>query len=240
MEIVKFTKYPKIDTLSEIFQSLDIKFSLLNKDNEQVSMEGRCRDFLIDCLTSKILEHKISIYGMKYDFNENPYDEDNIRMSLHFPDLKNKKIFLEQIHFLNKLEKENGIETTKVFATKYKKYIILIGDKIYLSDSWKISFFGLMIKLLSYPNYGTEGYQLKSPEDEYYRVVAPHIETLFSLLHNEEYLFINEIITKFQEEVTDLKVHIGYKKGHVDYGVHNNAGVINFVKSLCSLSKVQE
>lgn len=56
---MKTIKLLVIGGLNEIFQSLDIKFSFVNNDLQQVSSPCKCRDFLADVIYSYKRKNKL-------------------------------------------------------------------------------------------------------------------------------------------------------------------------------------
>src|SRR5674476_568253 len=94
----------KVNSLCEIFQSIDVKFAFVNKKGTEVSCPAKCRDFLGDCLWSKATGKVVSIYSFLYSFKKKPYDIDTLRLSLHFPNDETKELFIKNINNLNAIE----------------------------------------------------------------------------------------------------------------------------------------
>ncbi|MEO6066359.1 MAG: hypothetical protein ABIQ41_00090, partial [Gemmatimonadales bacterium] len=80
--------------LAEIFQTINLKFAFVNEKYEQVTVPCICRDFLGDCIWSEKTKQPVSIYGFKYNYTDNPYDLENLRLSLTFPDEESRINFI--------------------------------------------------------------------------------------------------------------------------------------------------
>ncbi len=147
MEVCKF--------LSEINQSMDIKFSFVHKidDNnyEQIMTEVKCRDFLGDLMYSKTYSKPVDTYGFQYDYSKNPYDEDKLRMSLKFPNEETKNNFLtNSINLIRDIEKKANVEPSVFYHIKDSNYLIIESDKHWQSEVWKLSLFTYYLKIASY------------------------------------------------------------------------------------------
>ena len=174
MKIKKF----KVNPLSEIFQSLDVKFAFVNKKGDEASCPAKCRDFLGDCLWSRATGKDVSIYKFKYSFKETPYDVDTLRLSLHFPDDKTKELFIKNIIKLRLIEESIGIKDTKIFATQYKNILVIEADKVWQSAIWKLSLYTFICKVCCYNHEENIG----QPESRYYSEYLKNKELLFSKL----------------------------------------------------------
>lgn len=163
----------KANYLSEIFQSLDIKFSYVNKKMEQVSAPAKCRDFLGDCIFSRKIKKQIYIYGFKYNFMETPFDD--CRFSLTFPDEQSYNNFIANIGWLHEKEKQAGVKLSKIFLTDEKSTLIIEGSNHWISAIWKLSLYTFYLKVISYK---TVNYVLY-PENEYIEKLTPEIENKF-------------------------------------------------------------
>lgn len=152
MDKIEFTPWEGAANLAEIFQCMDIKFSLLDKDNVELLPKIKCRDYLGDCVWSKLTGHEMSIYGVSYNFSETPYEENNLKMTLRFPTPESQTNFVNNISYLHKKEEKAGTEKTKVYETQEKDTLIVEADKVWLIDQWRISLYSFYLKLLAYAN----------------------------------------------------------------------------------------
>lgn len=181
MKKVKLTKI-KISSLSEIFQSLDIKFSWVNKNFEQVSTPAKCRDFLGDCLWSKKKGKVASIYGFFYDYKKTPFDD--CRLSLTFPDNNSKDNFLKNISYLHQREKQAGVKLSRVFETQDKSTLIIEGSNCWITSAWKISLYTFYLKVISYEDIS----KVKDPESVYIKSLSKEREdTLLSKVRHSRF-----------------------------------------------------
>jgi hypothetical protein len=162
-------KYSGNDYLAEIFQSLDIKFSFVKKidDNtfEQQTTPAKCRDFLGDCIWSKVTGKPVSIYGFKYDYKAKPYDSDALRLSLTFP---------SEESYNNFITNSDADDRFNIIVEKTDQPLTLIveADKLWQEAIWKLSLFTFYLKIFSYENFS----ELKEPEDKYMSILTPEIE----------------------------------------------------------------
>lgn len=163
----KLEVFPSELNLSEIFQSLDIKFALVNDDGQQVQMEGKCRDFLGDVIWSELTGHgEYSIYGSIYDPEEIRWTATKARVSMKFPDAKNKKYFIKHLPKLNDMEIRYGLSPTIFHETEEPLRIVVEGDVTWVSHEWKISLYSFLLKISSY--YSPKS--IRSPDDGYFEL----------------------------------------------------------------------
>lgn len=182
MEKIKLVKFKNPKGTSEIFQSLDIKFSFVNKEYEQITNPIKCRDFLGDCIWSRKANQPAQIYGFSYDWTKTPYDLDVLRLSLTFPDAESKEYFLTNIEKLHEKEEAALVENkTKVFETQDKQILVIEADKVWQSSIWKISLYTFYLKLISYESIS----ELSNPEDKYWNTLESKEEFLLSKIQEE-------------------------------------------------------
>lgn len=142
---------PQYNPLSEIFQSIDIKFAYVDKRGYQVHLPCKCRDFLGDMIWSRKTGKDVAIYGMRYSFSKSPYDEEVTRLSLRFPDQQTYDNFKRNFSFLTDKEKQYNIPESKLYLSSEKE-LIIEGDKVWQSNVWKLSIYTFYIKLMGYHN----------------------------------------------------------------------------------------
>lgn len=169
MKTVKLKKIA-VNHLTEIFQSLDIKFSFVNKNMEQVTVPAKCRDFLGDCIYSKKKKAPISIYGFSYNYNTHPYDD--CRFSLTFPNKDSMTNFINNISWLHEKEKQAGLVPSEISFTDDKATLIIEGSRNWISAIWKVSLYTFYLKVISYPSVS----HLESPENKYITKLTPEKE----------------------------------------------------------------
>lgn len=156
--------------LSEIFQSIDIKFSFVNKKMEQVTVPAKCRDFLGDCIFSRRYKKAVSIYGFSYDYTQKPFDD--CRFSLKFPNKETMTNFINNINYLHEREKQAGVKLTTIFNTNQPNTLVVEGSNYWINSVWKISLYTFYLKLISYKTVN----DVKEPENDYVKYFTPEIE----------------------------------------------------------------
>src|SRR4030042_5274946 len=122
---------------AEIFQSLDIKFAFVNGKQEQVSLPIKCRDFLGDCIWSKLTGNKASIYSFNYNYKDTPYDTKVLRLSLKFPNKKDMEIFMSQLQWLWGKEDKAKVKRTAVFKTDQANTLVIEAAPQWQSAMWQ-------------------------------------------------------------------------------------------------------
>ena len=172
----------------EIFQSLDIKFSMLKKDKEdeytQVHTAIKCRDFLGDCVWSRKTKLLGSIYGFSYSFAKAPYELNQLCLSLTFPNKNSLQMFKENFKFINEKDTQAKVQQSSFFETDCPLSLIVIADKAWMSSVWKISLFTFYLKLISYKT----PQDAQEPENIYLAIFTKEIEEkLLSFVATEEH-----------------------------------------------------
>ena len=82
--IIKFKPFSD-NSLSEIYQQVNMQFAFISPDNEQSHTFVLCRDFLHDAVKAYLNKSSCEIYRFRYDYNVNPcIDMDNIKFCLDF------------------------------------------------------------------------------------------------------------------------------------------------------------
>jgi hypothetical protein len=209
--MVKLKKYPNNIRYSEIFQSISLLFAFVNKKENiysQIFFPVKCRDFLGDCIWSKATGLPAQIYSFSFDNNKTPLDTNYLRMSLTFPTIEVLDNFKNNFSSLNKKEATVNpvITRTNYFETDDPLTLIIEADPIWQSNVWKISLYTYYLKLLCYKDVK----ELKSPENEYAKLLTPEIEKKF---------LDNLSVTT---EKHDDSIHIA----------HNFSGFISIIKKL--------
>lgn len=164
-------------SLSEIFQTVAIRMAHVNSNYEQVHQPGKCRDFLGDMMWSRYWKKPVHIYGLKYDFAENPYDTEVTRLSLKFPNKNARDNLFKNISYLHEREDKVGVTRSVVLDTDQTNTLIIEGDTAWQQCVWKLSLYTFYIKLMSYddpntPDYPEAGYKEKLTSDVEKRLLA--------------------------------------------------------------------
>lgn len=157
--LIKFPQY----RVGEIFQALEIKMAFVSKlpDNvyKQCHLAIKCRDFLGDCIWSKETGQLAHIYGFEYNYKSSPFDEEELRLSLTFPDEEGMTNFKDNF---NTYMASKKIEASFELTTDPLS-VIVKADKKWQSAQWKLSLFTFYLKVCSYKNETC----LRDPEDKY-------------------------------------------------------------------------
>lgn len=152
---------------NQIFQSLELKFSFVNKVEEGVFKQMfdivKCRDYLADCAHSRNLGISINVFGFEFDYKETPLDEDKFRMMIKFPNNTSMENFKKNIDYIHNKEKIAGVSETEIIETEDKSVLIIEADPIWQQTAWKISLYTFFLKVASYPSLD----EIQYPEREY-------------------------------------------------------------------------
>lgn len=205
-------EYKKSAHLAEIFQSVDIKFSFLKKDTaeefSQITAPAKCRDFLGDVLWSKETGKSVVIYGFKYDYKADPFDEEALQLSLTFPSQESLDAFKSHLDFIHEKEDTAGVSRTEVYETDDKGTLILVADPSWQKSPWRISLYTYYVKLASYPDMT----KLESPEKDYAKVLTKEKESvLLANVKSTEKYFHAAMYANHEEAgiVATIKGHNG-------------------------------
>jgi len=209
---------PLVGFLSEISQSMNIKFAFVTKidDNnyKQVMTEVKCRDFLGDLLYSREHSKPASIYGFNYDYKESPYDDDKLRLSLKFPVPAALEFFKGNyegnIRYAEHLSK---VEPSIIIETNIPNTVIIEADKAWQSEVWKLSLFTFYLKLISYQDLNN----IKQPELSYY--------TTLKKSNKEDFLL--SLINKDNKDKINIEIGCA----------HNDSGFISLINNRHYLSR---
>lgn len=184
----------KTKAYNEIFQSIDLKFSFVTeKDGVYTELFSpvKCRDFLGDCIYSKHKKEEVCIYGFSFLFEETPFDEDKIKLSLTFPNTEAMENFKKNFFTQSLLEKQYKIAPSVWYETDHKETLVVEASKIWQSAIWKISLFTFYLKLLCYQTRE----QAKDPENEYLKALTPEKEEkLMKNIRKEKEIYNHNII----------------------------------------------
>lgn len=159
MKPVKLTLAKTSINLGEIFQALEIKFSFVRKNKgesyTQLFSGVKCRDFLGDCIWSRETGKPVNIYGFRYNYKTKPFDEEELRLSLTFPNEESKLNFINNFHMI--WDKEQQADITLLFnavwiQTNSPLTLIILANSIWQSTIWKLSLFTFYLKCCSYKN----------------------------------------------------------------------------------------
>lgn len=206
--MIKLHKVGDKKYISEIFQTLDIKFAFVTKTDRnnytQVHQEIKCRDFLGDCIWSRKTKQDVNIYNFKYSYKENPYDVRKTRLSLTFPSADSLENFKNNFKNLNTLEKLYNIPLSKWKETEDKQTLIIEASSVWQSCVWKMSLFTYFIKVYSYKDITV----LEKPERAY------------------AVLLTDKVLEKFMSNVRKRREILSTSL----YTAHNNSGFFSILR----------
>jgi len=192
--VVKLNNYITNNYLTEIFQSLDIKFAFVTgKEGEftQITQPAKCRDYLGDLLWSRKWGKVASIYGFSYNYADAPYDDDALKLSLKFSDSNTMEVFLSKVEdFIHEKETIAELkESTKIFLTDKENTVIVIAPKEWQETIWGISLFTFYLKLAAYT-------VPKAPETDYLKKLTKEKEAIF--------------LSKIKKAIVHIQQELGY------------------------------
>lgn len=166
-------KYKDPKKLTELFQSLDIKFSFVIKKGEdtyeQCMTPVICRDFLGDCVWSRKTGKVVNIYDFEYSFTKNPFDKDTLRLSLSFPNMETKEDFKNNFPYLLAKDEKAGVSPTMYWETDDENTLIIEASPHWQESIWKISLYTFFLKCISYKTSD----DVKEPEASYLTYLSP-------------------------------------------------------------------
>jgi hypothetical protein len=209
--MVQLIKFKNPNHLAEIFQAVDVKFAFVKKAAvpeevfEEVTMPGKCRDFLGDVLYSRVKNVPVHIWGFQYEYSKAPYDDDALQLSLKFPNEEALNNFKNHLEYLNAKEQKAGTSLTKILDTEEKNTLIVIADKVWQSSPWRLSLYTFYIKVASYASVS----ELAVPESQYIQALTEEKEKIL-LSH------VTDGIVNFQDTLNhnhDLSGFIATIKG---------------------------
>ena len=209
----KLKKYTEDFDLSEIFQSLNIKFSMVDETGQQICAPHKCRDFLGDIIWSKKADKAVNIYGFHYKHKTAPKDETVTRLSMKFPSLVTRKTFIKNMKTFNEKITTFGIEPCKIM-TAGTHTLVVEGDKIWQSVSWKMSFYTFYLKVIAYKSVD----ELSDPEDRYWEKLQknPDVEKLFMLNISNPYEYISNGVSDQHNYTGFYSIMCGNAKGSLN------------------------
>jgi hypothetical protein len=210
--------------LAEIYQSMNLKISLLKKRKDSKRKSGvfdevtpgvLCRDFLADVYTSAVQKYKFSIYGMSWDGTKNQPDWEAVYLKLVFPNDNAKQDFKKNIKFLHEIEKNNHIPLTK-FYDKMGKIGMVVGDKSWLLNALRASLYTFLIRSFCYSiktNDWIKELGKKDYTDSRY----------ISSINRDTW---NRILKDIKSIDTDLYCGLDHKKDGMG-AIHHNSGFVS-------------
>lgn len=232
--------------MSEIYQSVEMKFAFLSEKDEQVYVFAKCRDFLHDIVRCTITGKPMSLYGCQYDPNVHPkVDMNKMRMMVRSETVSGNKRIAEQdevmdcslalIHHYEAMAELDERTTVARLATSRKGSTWLFtGPSWWLSSPFFVSLYSFLIRL------GAKRFKFTDNED---------LKAQFKIAMNDSDNDSNylrsawdkiDIIVKNHRLVKNgMKLDASYLKSSIDISpFHNNGGIVS-LSGCTSFSKIK-
>jgi hypothetical protein len=162
MKTIKHIKTSK-DHLNEIYQQIDLKFALVNIDEELQEVKPltaivKCRDYLSDALVTAITG---TVLNRQYGFLYKPEDSEvwdisrQTNLLLQVPD-KYVEIFNNNFHLINDLEEWYGWDISTIEKVSGgiagNETYLLVGDRQWSRSTFMISLYTFLLRIMCEKN----------------------------------------------------------------------------------------
>lgn len=159
MRVAKVTsKLPEQVGLAEIYQSMDLKFSLLSKlgatEFERITPAVKCRDFLADCYSFGIAKKDFAIYGMSFRGSKECPQLDGVHLLVTFPNQDAYKNFKDNLSVIHEVEYTNKIPKTEILSVDKPLTYVVDGAPEWVMNGMAFTLYTLLLRCLCY-NAGT-------------------------------------------------------------------------------------
>lgn len=229
---MQLTKAPK-QYYSEIHQDKQISFSFVNRKADvltEMFSPILCRDFLNDVLISEYTKKKCNIYNFSYNPEKQQIDRDKLRLLLYV-NKKDYKNIENNISIIRAIEKENKLTLTKLYKVEEDIYL-LEANKYWLKSTFLLSFYTLMIRVMSY----------KFDNIEYFVEEMKEINTNEGRYIKDIYPNLNKFLDSFKKVFKGKPHVVGYDmEAENMYFYHDYNGITSLLgKSLDNFKKVAD
>lgn len=158
----KIKKFENVGSnLSEIFQSVEIKFSFGRiigpGEVEQVHEFVKCRDFLGDVIYAHKNDVTTSIYGMTFDPKKQAIHDDHLVLLLKFPSKDMVKTFRANTEIIDQCNRNNKVMPMGIEETEDDKILLTFSDRAWQRNMPLLSYYTFLMKVM--------GYKLDKPEN---------------------------------------------------------------------------
>ena len=177
--------------LSEIYQSVEMKFSMAGEDKDgnvlQCHPWVKCRDFLHDAIRSQVTGVASSIYGFRFDPSQDIFPEISIGKTMllvsqqTIKDVKKYREHLSRaLKFINYYENLAGVANATLKKvpmkyceglTSYKHVWLFEGDTFWISAPYMISMLTMLLRLGAKLPKKTV---VDAPEEVYKNIIEKH------------------------------------------------------------------
>lgn len=158
--VANIKMYESLDMLSEIGQTMAVKYSFINKELEQVHTPVICRDFLHDIVRTNLTGDPANIYGLHYNTKKHKgINLDRLVMLLEFPKgfIPNTVSIMKCLHIIEGHMGlfEKNMHTYPTFVLNVsnlniltgKKHVLLSSPGKWMSSPALLSLYTLLIKV---------------------------------------------------------------------------------------------
>jgi len=152
MKIPTILPYTGAKDLGEIYQSMELKIALLKKDGDKFKTQTpfvNCYDFIVDSYSASLEKYSFSVYGFRWDGTKKSPDWSGIYLHLRFPNEHAKKNYLEHLHFLHEIEKNNKIPLT-AFTEIDDLNGLVVGNKAWLKNCLILRLYTFLQRMMCY------------------------------------------------------------------------------------------
>ena len=214
---------------TEIHQSYPLKYTFLSLVEEnsyqEVVVPFKCKDYLNDILYYEERKKPFYIYGLANNNLKGNISRDKTRLALYFPDKDREKQTLENLGFLNELEKSNGLELTTLTPTNQPLVYMVEGDSYWLSATYLISFYTSYLRWLGYPLVVGELVSQQILKHTRYCTDADHLRMYKC---EDRMAFFEQNVRCLDDQVTKDRngVFSAKDRDYDIYAVHNSGGIL--------------
>ena len=238
------TWFKAVNNLNEIYQSIDMKFSFVSEiegDLRQCHEWVKCRDFLHDAVRTTITGEASSIYGFKFDLENNtPIDIEKMAILVAYKDAKfwtgTRTQLSRGLKLINQIEKNVGEELSTInkvegnAAGGYKHVWMFVGPRMWITCPQLVSLYTFLIRL------GAQKFKIGATLPDTINNIEKYIKTAKSC---NDVKYLKTTLKYIVGIVKERNSFAFYKKNGVsalyDRGTginsfHNRGGIVN----LCS------
>lgn len=214
---------------TEIHQSYPLKYTFLSPGEEstyqEVAVPFKCRDYLNDILYYEERKKPFCVYNFTNSNLKGNISRDKTRLAVYFPDKDREKQTLENLGFLNEIEKSNELELTTLTPTNFPLVYMVEGDSYWLSATYLISFYTSYLRWLGYPLVVGELVSQQLLKTTRGCTDADHIRMYKC---EDRMAFFEQNVRCLDDLLKNEEVGVfSYKKIDYDiYAVHNSGGIL--------------
>lgn len=209
---------------SEIYQSVDIKYSFVNKVEDNTYKElfapVKCRDFLGDALYATEQKKEFRIFGFYFDGTQQTVDTEKTRLLISNISPEFRANLQKNWRILSEVEDYHNLEATRIIDCD-QDTLLLEASSAWKRTMYLISLYTYLIRVICYE----------------YKDIANWREELYKWNHNESRYMRDCTIPRFVRFVKeifniceDYKGVSGFNKED-NYIIHNYSGFVSVCTS---------